>query len=164
MKIWTSQHTFESVPCIYIWILLWWFCLIVDRHPWPTVVAATWRKYPNPMNPAVVGIDVVDRRLESGVLKSHRLISSEWCLPGWATRILGADKTCFASEHSEVDPQSQTMTLRSKNVSCVTHCNPLSHPSCCSWLFVTSYQWWRNWHIVHIRLKRIRLCWHKRRW
>jgi hypothetical protein len=69
------------------------------------------------MNPAVVGIDVVDRSVEAGVLKSHRLISTEWCLPQWAARLLGADKTCFASEHSEVDPSSRTMTLMSKNVS-----------------------------------------------
>lgn len=93
--------------------------LCVNSHPWDTVVSATWRKYPNPINPAVVGIDVVDRRVESGVLKTHRLITSEWGLPNWASKILGGNRTCFASEHSEVDPDKKTMTLMSRNVSMI---------------------------------------------
>lgn len=74
------------------------------------------------MNPAVIGIDVVDRKVEAGVLRSHRLITSEWCLPHWAARLLGADKTCFASEHSEVDPSNRTMTLTSRNVRLCAPC------------------------------------------
>ena len=92
-------------------------CIISSSHPWETVVTATWRKYPNPMNPAVVGIDTVDRKVENGVLKTHRLISSEWGLPQWAVKLLGAERTCFASEHSEVDPSKKEMTLTSRNVS-----------------------------------------------
>lgn len=103
MKIWTSEHTFN--------------------HPWETVAQAAWRKYPNPMNPAVVGIDVVDRKIANGVLKTHRLISTKWGLPSWAIKILGNDKTCYASEHSEVDPMHRTMTLRSRNL---TFCNEIS--------------------------------------
>lgn len=104
MKIWTSEHTFN--------------------HPWETVAQAAWRKYPNPMNPAVVGIDVVDRQVTgNGVLKSHRLISTRWGLPAWAQRILGADRTCYASEHSVVDPAQRTMTLLSRNL---TFCNEVS--------------------------------------
>lgn len=103
MKIWTSEHTFN--------------------HPWETVAQAAWRKYPNPMNPAVVGIDVVDRKVHNGVLKSHRLISTAWGLPTWAQRILGADRTCYASEHSVVDPARRTMTMMSRNL---TFCNEIS--------------------------------------
>uniref|UniRef100_A0A2I9LPQ0 Protein slowmo n=1 Tax=Centruroides hentzi TaxID=88313 RepID=A0A2I9LPQ0_9SCOR len=103
MKIWTSEHTFN--------------------HPWETVAQAAWRKYPNPMNPAVVGIDVVDRKIANGVLKTHRLISTKWGLPSWAVTILGTDKTCYASEHSEVDPRHRIMTLRSRNL---TFCNEIS--------------------------------------
>ncbi|XP_054918707.1 PRELI domain containing protein 3A isoform X2 [Dermacentor andersoni] len=103
MKIWTSEHTFN--------------------HPWETVAQAAWRKYPNPMNPAVVGIDVVDRQVHNGVLKSHRLISTAWGFPTWAQRILGADRTCYASEHSVVDPARRTMTMLSRNL---TFCNEIS--------------------------------------
>ncbi|RWS03786.1 protein slowmo-like protein [Dinothrombium tinctorium] len=103
MKIWTSEHVFS--------------------HPWETVVTAAWRKYPNPMNPAVVGIDVVDRRVENGILRTKRLLSTEWGLPLWAVRILGADQTCFALEHSAIDPSKKLMTSQSTNL---TFCNELS--------------------------------------
>lgn len=78
---------------------------------------ASWRKYPNPLNPSVIGIDVIDRSVSNGILKTHRLISANWGLPSWAVRFLGSDPTCYASEHSEVDPKNQTMTLQSRNVS-----------------------------------------------
>lgn len=101
MKIWTSEHTFE--------------------HSWETVVTAAWRKYPNPHNPAVVGLDVVDRKVDNrGILHSHRLLSTAWNLPGWVTRLIGMDKVAYASEHSEVDPKKKTFTLRTRNL---TFCN-----------------------------------------
>lgn len=101
MKIWTSEHTFE--------------------HNWETVVKAAWKKYPNPMNPAVVGIDVLDRYVDKkGVLKSHRLMTTRWGLPEWAKKLLGASEHAYGSEHSEVDTKGRTMTLISKNL---TFCN-----------------------------------------
>lgn len=40
------------------------------------------RKYPNPMNPNVIGVDVLERNLDDeGRLHSHRLLSTEWGLP-----------------------------------------------------------------------------------
>lgn len=59
---------------------------------------AAWRKYPNPMNPAVIGTDVVDRKVINGVLHSHRLVGSTWYFPRWAqsvsrnTRVLNYPK------------------------------------------------------------------------
>lgn len=98
MRIWTSEHTFE--------------------HPWETVAQAAWRKYPNPMNPSVVGVDVVDRKIDDkGVLRSHRLLATEWGMPNWLINFVGMNRSCFVSEHSEVNPRNQTVTLRSRNVS-----------------------------------------------
>jgi len=58
-------------------------------HPWETVVLAAWRKYPNPMNPNVVGIDTVERTVDTqGTLRSHRLMSTEWGLSSWITKVL----------------------------------------------------------------------------
>lgn len=60
-------------------------CIIMYLHsyPWETVIKAAMRKYPNPMNPSVVGVDVLDRNLDTnGRLHSHRLLSTEWGLPG----------------------------------------------------------------------------------
>ncbi|KAI8491105.1 PRELI domain containing protein 3B-like [Branchiostoma floridae x Branchiostoma belcheri] len=101
MKIWTSEHTF--------------------RHPWDTVAQAAWRKYPNPMNPSVVGVDVLDRRVDrEGKLHSHRLLSTEWGLGSFIKKflpiqMLGGD-TCYVSEHSVVDPEKKTMVLQSTNL------------------------------------------------
>lgn len=49
---------------------------------------ASWRKYPNPINTAVVGTDVVDRTVSAdGVLHTHRLVSSKWYFPNWVQRV-----------------------------------------------------------------------------
>ncbi|KAK7602976.1 hypothetical protein V9T40_002975 [Parthenolecanium corni] len=97
MKIWTSEHVFN--------------------HSWETVVQAAWRKYPNPMNPAVLGTDVIDRKVVDGVLHTHRLVTSEWGLPGWARSIVGPSGVCYASENSEVDPKTREMKLQTRNLS-----------------------------------------------
>lgn len=96
MKIWTSEHTFN--------------------HPWETVAQAAWRKYPNPMNPAVIGTDVVDRKVVDGVLHTHRLVSSMWGFPQWAQSIVGSTNVCYASEHSEVNPVTRQMILKTRNL------------------------------------------------
>lgn len=102
MRIWQSEHQFN--------------------HNWETVVSASLRKYPNPITTAVVGIDVLDRKLSSGILKSRRLILSEWSLPNWARRLV-CGPSCFATETSEVDPVRRTMTMTTRNL---TMCNQLS--------------------------------------
>jgi len=97
MKIWTSEHVFN--------------------HNWETVTIGQWQKYPNPINQAVVGTDVVDRKVVDGVLHSHRIISSDWGLADWVQRLIGANKVCYASEYSTVDPKNRLMEMRSKNMS-----------------------------------------------
>ncbi|XP_058418374.1 PRELI domain containing protein 3B isoform X3 [Diceros bicornis minor] len=99
MKIWTSEHVFD--------------------HPWETVTTAAMQKYPNPMNPSVVGVDVLDRRIDpSGKLHSHRLLSTEWGLPSIVKSLIGAARTkTYVQEHSVVDPVEKTMELKSTNIS-----------------------------------------------
>lgn len=101
MKIWTSEHTFN--------------------HPWETVATAAWRKYPNPHNPAVIGTDVVERKVVNGVLHSHRLVSSIWYFPRWAQALIGSAKICYASEESEVNPNTRYMILRTINLTFCRH-------------------------------------------
>lgn len=96
MKIWTSEHVFN--------------------HSWETVTQAAWRKYPNPMNPAVIGIDVLDRRVQDGRLISDRLISSKWGIPGWAARLIGSPNVCYGFERSSVDPAAREMELKTRNI------------------------------------------------
>ncbi|MEE6464529.1 hypothetical protein FKM82_006287 [Ascaphus truei] len=98
MRIWSSEHVFS--------------------HPWDTVIKAAMRKYPNPMNPCVVGVDVVDRSLDTqGRLHSHRLLSTEWGLPSLVRAILGTNRTLtYIKEHSVVDPVEKKMVLCSTNI------------------------------------------------
>lgn len=101
MKIWTSEHTFN--------------------HPWETVAQAAWRKYPNPMNPAVIGTDVIERKVVDGILHTHRLVSTKWGFPKWAQSIFGNPNVCYASEYSQVNPNARHMTLKSRNLTFYRH-------------------------------------------
>ncbi|XP_065828098.1 PRELI domain containing protein 3B-like [Oscarella lobularis] len=98
MKIWSSNHTFS--------------------YSWESISQAAWRKYPNPMNPNVVGTDVLSRRVDdSGRLHTHRVITTaQWPFPDFVSRLIGFDKRCYVTEYSIIDPATKTMTLRSKNV------------------------------------------------
>jgi len=104
MKIWTQEHTFN--------------------HSWETVVQGQWQKYPNPHNQAVIGTDVVERRVTGeGVLHTNRIISSDWGLAEWVQKLIGANKVCYASETSIVDPRRRLMEMHSRNL---TFCNFVS--------------------------------------
>ncbi|KAM9806194.1 PRELI domain containing protein 3A isoform X2 [Syngnathus typhle] len=98
MKIWSTEHAFS--------------------YPWETVIKAAMRKYPNPMNPHVVGVDVLERRLDAeGRLHSHRLLSTEWGLPAIVRAILGTNRLqTYVKEHSVVDPEEKKMELCSTNI------------------------------------------------
>ncbi|XP_061255984.1 PRELI domain containing protein 3A isoform X7 [Bos javanicus] len=97
MRVWSSEHVFG--------------------HPWDTVIKAAMRKYPNPMNPCVVGVDVLERSVDGrGRLHSHRLLSTEWGLPSLVRAILGTSRTLtYIREHSVVDPVEKKMELCSTN-------------------------------------------------
>jgi len=97
MKIWESQHTFS--------------------HPWETVTQALWQKYPNPLNPHVVGVDVVDRRVtEEGRLFSERLMTTEWGLANWVKKLIGFEEHAYAHEISTVDPEQKMLFINSRNL------------------------------------------------
>jgi hypothetical protein len=96
MKIWTSDHVFD--------------------HPWETVVHAAFRKYPNPMNRAVTAIDVVSQDVEKGVIKSERLLQSQFSIPSWATKLTGFSGVQYSHEYTEIDPSKRLMTLATRNL------------------------------------------------
>ena len=56
--------------------------------PWNTVVEGAVRKYPNPLCTHVVGLDVVERKVDKkGVLHSHRLMKIKWGVPEFVTAV-----------------------------------------------------------------------------
>jgi len=101
MKIWESTHTFD--------------------HPWEKVAYGAWRKYPNPINTAVSGIDIIDRRVDqNGLLQSQRLMQTTWDIPSWVTSLIGLRNPNYSFEVSTVDPKKKTMTLKTANIDCTT--------------------------------------------
>ncbi|XP_027248476.1 PRELI domain containing protein 3B-like [Cricetulus griseus] len=97
MKIWSSEHVLE--------------------HPWEMVTTAAMQKYPNPMNPRVVGVDVLDRHVDpSRKLHSHRLLSTEWGLPSIVkstnisfTNMVSVDERLTYKQHPQ-DPEKTVLT------------------------------------------------------
>jgi len=97
MKIWETQHTYP--------------------HPWETVTQALWRKYPNPLNPHVIGVDTIDRRVTpDGRLFSERLMTTEWGLNSWVKKLVGFEEHAYAHEVSTVDPVSKNLSINSRNL------------------------------------------------
>lgn len=98
MKIWTTEHVFN--------------------HNWENVVQSQFRKFPNPHSTAVLGTDVIDRHVDpaTGILHSHRIITSDWGLAPWVQRLIGANRECYAHEYSSVNPTSRLMEMKSINL------------------------------------------------
>ncbi|GAA6003416.1 hypothetical protein JCM10207_000324 [Rhodosporidiobolus poonsookiae] len=77
------------------------------NFPWPAQVYAVLNKYPNPLAPHVVSVDVVDRRmLEDGTVRSERILGIRQESPKWVRRLLGAPDVTYAREVSFVVPAS----------------------------------------------------------
>ncbi|VDN02626.1 unnamed protein product [Thelazia callipaeda] len=97
MKFWTSEHVFD--------------------HPWDTVARAAWRKYPNPMNCAITGIDILSQFLHiNGSLRSERIIQSRFSIPTWVTTLTGFSGTQYSYEVTEINPTKKEMTLVTRNM------------------------------------------------
>jgi hypothetical protein len=100
MRIWTSEHVFE--------------------HPWDTVINAAYRKYPNPLNSAVDGIDIVKQEVSDGVLKSERLLQSHFPIPTWVEKLTGFSGTQYSQELSTIDPANKEMVLTTRNLNALS--------------------------------------------
>ncbi|KAL7678369.1 hypothetical protein ACOME3_004597 [Neoechinorhynchus agilis] len=105
MRIWTSEHTFD--------------------HSWETVVAAAAKKYPNPLNTSVTGVDVLDRVTSNGIIRTHRLVTCSLGFAPWAQRLLGlgslSAENCdlfktYGSELSEINFRNRTFKMMSRNL------------------------------------------------
>ncbi|KAI1731661.1 PRELI-like family domain-containing protein [Ditylenchus destructor] len=98
MKVWSTEHIYE--------------------HPWQTVVNAAYRKYPNPMNGSVTGMDIVQQNVENGVLKTERILQSQFHVPAWAARLTGFSGVQYSREYTEIDPTRRQMVLNTRNLNC----------------------------------------------
>ncbi|XP_031175626.1 PRELI domain-containing protein 1, mitochondrial-like isoform X2 [Sander lucioperca] len=89
------------------------------NSPWYQVLAAFWRRYPNPYSTHVLTEDVLYREVTpSNRLLSRRLLTKTNRLPGWAERVFPAHmaRRVYVLEDSVVDPQTHTLTTRTWNI------------------------------------------------
>uniref|UniRef100_A0A914DEY3 PRELI/MSF1 domain-containing protein n=1 Tax=Acrobeloides nanus TaxID=290746 RepID=A0A914DEY3_9BILA len=100
MKYWTQERVFD--------------------HPWNIVANAAYRKYPNPVNENITGIDVLQQDLKNGVLQSERLLQSHFSIPGWASKLTGFSGTQYSYELSKIDPINRSMHLFTRNLNIVS--------------------------------------------
>lgn len=90
----------------------------IYQHPWERVTTAFWRKYPNPLSPHVLDIDVLDRHLDAkGRLYTTRLITCKGHVPDWISKAVGGKNHCFVLERSVVDRENRTLVMKSRNIS-----------------------------------------------
>ena len=77
------------------------------------VVQAAWKKYPNPMSPSVIALDVIDRKVSpAGSLYTHRLMTTEWGLPNWVVRVGSGLQQASNSNLSESLTRIKTAFIR----------------------------------------------------
>ncbi|GAA5867737.1 hypothetical protein JCM3774_003396 [Rhodotorula dairenensis] len=76
-------------------------------YPWPAQTYAVLNKYPNPLAPHVISIDVVDRCiLPDGTVRSERILGIQQDSPRWIRRILRTPDVTYAREVSFIVPAS----------------------------------------------------------
>jgi len=87
-------------------------------HPWNLVSAAHWVKYPNELTPHVVHVDYLNRSVdpETGILRTERILTCKQNFPDFILRLLGGHCEAYVHEISEINPKTQTLTLKTKNL------------------------------------------------
>ncbi|KAL2863037.1 putative mitochondrial protein sorting (Msf1) [Aspergillus lucknowensis] len=90
------------------------------NYSWEEVSTANWRKYCpwNNKSPHVVGVDTLSRNvdLETGILRTERLITCNQSVPQWVLSLFGGTPTSHVYEISYVDPVSKKVTMCSTNL------------------------------------------------
>jgi len=99
-------------------------------HPFSRVTSAFWRKYPNEKAPHVKAIDCLERQIvhlpaannnnqssnaTQACLVTSRIISCESAVPGWLNS-LGVSSHAYALESTVVNPVTQEMIVKSRNL------------------------------------------------
>lgn len=91
------------------------------QHPWATVTAASWQKYPNAeWTPHVTHVDYISRHLdEQGRLHTERLLTCQQPIPSLFAKFfsVGQSPASIMYEQSVVDPKTREMVMVTRNLS-----------------------------------------------
>lgn len=87
-------------------------------HPWSVVSEAAWRKYPHPLCPQVLDVDVIFRYIDARKrqLKTRRLFTGTSPVPRGFRWLLDCDEA-YAVEDSAVDVAEKRMELNLRSLS-----------------------------------------------
>jgi hypothetical protein len=100
----------------------------IFSHPWHTMTAAHWRKYPNERAKHVKSVDILERYVdEKGHLHTIRLIVCKQPVPSVLQRF-GFEEEGLFREVSVIDPITQIATSTTTNLS---YTNVLSATEIC---------------------------------
>lgn len=90
-------------------------------YSWEEVSTANWRKYCpwNDKSPHVIAVDTLSRHVDvqTGILRTERLITCTQTAPCWVLTLLGSNPTSHVHEISYVDPAAKSVTMVSNNLS-----------------------------------------------
>lgn len=79
-------------------------------YPFPALVYACMNKYPSPLAPHVISIDVLERTiLEDGTIRSERLLGVQQDSPRWVNRVRRSQGWCSADKRSCWDRRTSLM-------------------------------------------------------
>jgi len=85
---------------------------------WRDVFLASWLKYPSPIRPDILAVDMVKKEFnpQTNELKSTRLITLEGGFPSWLKFLVGNSAVFYFLEESTVNMNDRTFVLRTKNL------------------------------------------------
>uniref|UniRef100_A0A6B2LKC9 PRELI/MSF1 domain-containing protein n=1 Tax=Arcella intermedia TaxID=1963864 RepID=A0A6B2LKC9_9EUKA len=94
------------------------------KASWRDVFLASWLKYPSPMRPDIMSVDIIKKEFdpEKGTLKATRLIAIEGKIPSWMDLFIPRASVVYFLEESVMDIKNKTFVLTSQNI---THTNIL---------------------------------------
>ena len=96
MKIYSNQHTFS--------------------HPFSTISAAHWQKYPNPIQAHVISCDVISRHTQDNILYTERLIVCQDNPPSLIRKLIKLPTEAYFREVSTLNLSTKTYTSTTTNL------------------------------------------------
>jgi hypothetical protein len=89
-------------------------------YSWEEVSTCNWRKYCpwNDQSTHVIAVDTLSRSLDlqTGILRTERLITCRQSAPSWLNAFLGSNDMSHVYEVSYVDPRAKKVTMCSQNM------------------------------------------------
>jgi len=86
---------------------------------WRDVFLASWLKYPSPIRPDVLSVDIIKKDFdpETGILKATRLIMVDGMVPNFLKFVFGPSQVVYFVEESTINVKEKAFIMNTKNIS-----------------------------------------------